>query len=161
MLDIIYVAAMGFLDRIRGDKFLGNKTLKTLLYAWTVTALLGISFTYMTIPFILAFWLGASIGWGEPYGATIDGRKMRHDRYEWWQVGPIKRSVRLAIIVRGLLWGLPISVLGVLAANPMIILAGVAYILAFPIALFTTRDWEKSEWVRGWIAGAFLLVVGL
>jgi hypothetical protein len=158
LVSTVFIA--GLLDRVRGDKFGYSKAVEQIVYGWFVADSICHGFDEWTIPFVAAFVTGAAIGWGKPYGAFIRGEPMETGvKLHWWQVGSLKTNVRLAIIARGGLWGAPILLLGNLGHLPEISIVGVAYIIAFPLALFTARDWELSESVRGWIAMALIQVV--
>jgi len=57
---------------------------------------------------MVLFAIGESWGWGRPLGELIVGHSTAD--YEWYQKGILKKPIP-ALIVRGFLWGLPVSLL--------------------------------------------------
>jgi hypothetical protein len=155
---------MGLLDRVRGDSFGLSKGIEQVIYGLFIAVYVINLDPFSSVAFAACFALGSSIGWGEPLGAYLHNIAMRQNNLEWWQVSILKTDVKLALIARGVLWGLPLILLSYLLNDESIALAGMAYMLAFPFAVFVAakegKDWEFQEWLRGCLAGALIYVFG-
>lgn len=166
MQEILTVLVMGMLDRVRGDSFGVSKGAEQTLYGLFVAVFaVHLSFIHSLL-FAACFVLGSSIGWGGPLGAYLAQHETQDPQtFEWWQVSILKTNLMLALIFRGFLWGFPLIVLSYFLDNQLIGAAGIAYILAFPLAITIARKrndaWELQEWLRGFLAGALIILFGL
>lgn len=148
---------LALFDRMRGGGWFRYSHLAGMLGMGVVVSLIlnlhGWVFGYG----VLAVMLGASFGWGNPLGAAFDGRPMG-SAYEWWQVGILRRSVILALLARGAMWGIPLA--------PMIPLAPVAFAIPFALSPYLARvipwrgdRWAILEFTRGAMTGSLLYLV--
>ena len=165
-----FLAALmcGPLDRLRGHPthILNFRILDKLLYAVVLVLSLGYSPRSDQFGFlVVAMMLGMSPGWGAPLGAALRGVSMNPRDLEWWQFGVLQQNAWLALSARGVLWGLPASLVALLYWDPLPLIYMPIFAVAMPLAaLLGPRlplrddDWGRSEWLRGWLAGAMLLV---
>lgn len=161
-MTLLLIFLSGLLDRVRGDHFNffsdWSRGPDMFAYGWVIAALMGHPMDWFTLPIIAALMLGMSPGWGEPVGAGLFGREMAQSNLEWWQVGPLKNSVPLALIARGAMWGAPCLLLLPWLPNAWTPL--LAYSIAFPVSIYLMRDtpvsWEWAERVRGWMAAVII-----
>ena len=114
---------------------------------------------------VAAMIAGMSPGWGAPMGAALGGRSsMPQDDLEWWQVGVLARSVPLALVARGAIWGAPVAALAPIVGDPVLLWFLPAYAVAMPASIYVVRGlevrdtWAAAEWVRGYMAAAIVLV---
>lgn len=174
ILELIAALACGPLDRLRGHPkhLFGKRIFDKLAYGLALAVALGYSHDpalLATLSLLLA--VGMSPGWGEPMGAILGRRAMHLELLEWWQMGRLLvTNAWAALVARGLLWGAPLIPLSVylgewklLAVGPAMSLAFVLGMLLGPRLKFIERNdaWGRCEWVRGWIAGALLLLIGV
>ena len=109
---LLIVLFMGAADRVRGDAYhlLFSRFSDKFAYGWLVAALMGHPWDIYTGPTIAAVAIGSSFGWGGVVGAGLYGWSQH--RLAWWQVGPLRSNVWLALTFRGAMWGacfLPIA----------------------------------------------------
>ncbi len=165
---LLLVLCAGFFDRIRGDQFdLFSRTVEKLVYGWIIATLAGHGQDAYTIPFAILFAFGISPGWGNPIGAALNRLSpdvhrnfllMQHApaEFETWQIGILRKNTYLALVVRGIITGIPIILTGLWIES---IIVMTAYAIAFPLAcrianIFNNPgDWGHQEYFRGWIAG--------
>jgi hypothetical protein len=175
----------GLMDYVRGRGWTFLPYLKQLAIVtngYLLAVLSGHALDYYTIVYIVLFWGGISIGYGNPWGAAIHGRTPREQynhylalylsggydhkpKFEWWQTLKITRNnTYAALLVRGLLFA-PFLIIG---AWPVL----TAYAIAFPLAGYVSyriSEWqnkpdkrfEYGEFVRGEIAGGVVYVFGI
>lgn len=167
LMKVLLAYSCGLIDRFRGDKVdvLYSKSVEATVYGLMVAAIMGFNLLEATL--FAGLWLvGAAFGWGCPLGAYLADKPMKPEDLEWWQVGPLKKSVMFALIVRGVMWGLPVAAVGYL--NPLAYAWPVAMGIIFPLALIITRyynnivnvpGWETQEFVRGWLVGIVALAL--
>ncbi|MHB1176060.1 MAG: hypothetical protein ACYCZJ_13155 [Sulfuriferula sp.] len=164
---LIFLSAVA--DRVRGDRiriwyFDSNHRLPAYIFlGWTFAALSGHVLDWLTLPIMLAIIAGASPGLSQPMGALLNGGTDQGEP-ERWQVGMLKTNALLACIVRGVMWGLPVSLLAYF--DHRLIWALPAYAIAFPGAILVARyllksDWEKAEFLRGGIAASLFILFGM
>jgi hypothetical protein len=162
---ILAFLVAGFADRLRGDDYdlsPWRKAGDSAVYGLAVAVCLAPS-TWWTYPVFIALWIaGASIGWGEPMGAALEGRSMERDRLEWWQFGFFARNAWAALALRGVIWGgctLPLAVFD------RRFLFALAMTGVMPLAAWIgkatgpKRSWVVQECVRGWLIAAVALAV--
>lgn len=156
-LNIIFC---GFIDRMRGDPaHIVNRTFEKLLYGVAVGLLsVGTDSLPILASFAALFSLGSSAGWGEPLSSALYGKAIRLDHCEWWQVGPLRKNVTLALVARGLIWGAPCALLAfwdLRALEPLMM--AVCFPLSVYIAKLIKADyinlWETNEVIRGLLIG--------
>ena len=159
-LQLLLVWACGFFDRIRGDKLdvPYGKTVEAIIYGAAVGAITGFR-EWELLLFALLWALGASFGWGTPIGAGLGRHGMDQTDLEWWQFGVLKTNVKLALAFRGLMWG--VCVLPLAYFDMRAVLFVPAMTIIFPAAIYIWRNWEGQEYVRGWMAGAAALLIGM
>ena len=158
-MTLLLIFLSGLMDRVRGDHFNffrdWSRGPDMAAYGWVIAALMGHPQDWFTLPIIAALMLGMASGWGEPMGAGLFRRKMFQDRLEWWQIGPLKDNVFLALTARGVMWGLPCLLLLPWLPNAWLPLA--AYTVAFPASIYLVRllspiaAWA-SDRISGWLA---------
>jgi hypothetical protein len=168
MMELAAIPILAALDRLRGSDVGIGKTPEALLYGLTTALLLfGIEPWQPGIvaAFLVLFWAGSAPGWGQPIGWLIDGRKS--GEYEFWQKGPLQNYVHLAVIVRGLIWALPVAPLYYLDHRV------IAFLIAMPLAFYgaaliakallkwTIHAWEAHEWIRGALLGLIIILTRL
>jgi hypothetical protein len=160
------IIVCGALDRLRGSGIIpGGKTAFKVLYALFVFGLIeGHGWPFL-LSFSLGFVVGESIGWGEPLGAFIGSRELNEDRLEWWQIGPLAESPGLAVLFRGLLWGLctlPACLFSLRSVLIFIWAITLAFFLAALICRLWARHddyaWEAHEFVRGVLLAIFIFL---
>ena len=165
-LQLLALALCGPLDRLRGHHahLFGLRIADKLAYSLAL-ALVAAPADPVAMPFImLAMMLGMSPGWGEPMGAILDGRAMRPEALEWWQKGPTVEDPRKALVVRGVLWGVPIIPVAIWFEDWSLLGMILAFAIAMPLAMHAARfeigqdKWGNVEYARGWIAGAIVLL---
>jgi hypothetical protein len=158
----------GNLDRLRGDTFdLMNtsKTVEALLYGLCVAICFqsGLWWAYITFPVL---WLaGASPGWGIPLGCAVTKQDMRLSN-EWhnWQIGILRKNVWLALAFRGLIWGVPPSLLGFFDPR---FFSCLFMVIVFPAAAWFDRNydvfgtWKDQEYYRGWMIAAIAIATAI
>lgn len=151
-------------DRFRGS---GSTTIKC---DWNAAFLFAL-IIFMLYPnlsgweiFLLGilYKLGESSGWGEPLGALFDNREMTEERLEWWQKGILARNIDVAVLFRGFMWSVPISLFFAYYISPILaIVTVVSTVISFYVSpLIVTRlikfdagtdTWGKMEEVRGFL----------
>lgn len=178
-MEYLLILLSGVMDRVRGSgvvHFGIGKATDQLLYGWLFAAILGYPFSLETIFLTLSFVLGVSFGWANPTGGALrkDWSSMNPDnfegargnQYEWWQIGIMRTNPYIALIFRGLLWGLPIAVMGYIIGVNEALLALPAFMIAMPLAVFIAaytphwygeNTWEAQEFYRGLMASAFVV----
>ncbi len=163
MIELLYIPALAFIDRLRGSQDGIGKTPETLIYGLLVATLLfGYSEWGLSILFAILFLAGASIGWGQPIGWLISGKKSGN--YEWWQIGILRDNPHLAVYCRGLLWTIPvlpliafdIRVSYFAAAMPMAFYAA-ALISHYTVKRGMKYAWEAHECIRGGLLATMIM----
>jgi hypothetical protein len=152
MEQLLAVPLCAFLDRLRGDSrgFGGFAEAATM---GLILSLLIAPLSWWSLAIAMAWAIGASTGWGTPLSAAIKQEPMG-PKFEWWQVGILKRSTYLALTVRGLMWGLPSLLLIAYLPNVWVLTLGMG--IAFPLSCYLstltpTYSFESSKWnFKGW-----------
>lgn len=165
MIEYLTIPAAAVLDRLRGDAKGPPKFLESIVYGLVIGFALGLPYDdWQLYAFGVLFAAGAAPGWGEPLGAVFDKRGMFPERLERWQVGPLAKNVPLALIARGIIWGLPVLIL--IPWHLDVIVVPVVYAFVFPIAAYVAyaikknKGWELMEYLRGGLA-ALLIILAL
>lgn len=166
--ELVALAISGPLDRLRGDArhILGARILDKIALGVCMAVLAGYPHPTLWAALIVAAMIaGMSPGWGAPMGAALGGRSsMPQDDLEWWQVGVLARSVPLALVARGAIWGAPVAALAPIVGDPVLLWFLPAYAVAMPASIYVVRGlevrdtWAAAEWVRGYMAAAIVLV---
>ena len=163
--ELVAALACGPVDRLRGSaRGLPSKTLELALYG----LLIGIAMGLLPSPWLYAvaalFALGGAPGWGEPLGAALEKRPMLGQRLEWWQVGPLQTDVRLAIVARGALWGVPCLLVAPWAPHAVLLVPIMAFAMLAAVYIGLAFEeflewnaWHVMEVSRGLIAGILVL----
>lgn len=131
---VVAALAVGLFDRCRGsDAGSTIRAICTLLSGSILTMLAAGEYTPFAMVGAFLWWLGEKPGWGTPMG-MYSGFKPKPDHsYERWQIGDtLKKNYRLAVAVRGLMWGAPMLLL--YQWMPTIVVVPLAMMCAFPIA---------------------------
>lgn len=169
IFDLIYIPILGFMDRLRGSSFGIGKTPEAFIYGLFVSGLLfGIPQNYhsgiVNISFALLFLAGSSLGWGQPIGWMISGNKT--GKYESWQKGILEDNVHLAVLTRGLIWGLPSLILLYWTKDviPFAVSIPISFYLAAFISKFLVKKeikyaWEFHEVLRGILLGSGIILI--
>lgn len=166
---LIFMA--GLCDRMRGAGFdFGLRIIDQLVYGWVIAAVLGHPFDPLTPAIAAAFALGSAPGWGGTSAAIMHRRDLNRADLLSWQVGILARNKWLSATARGVIWGLPVALLGWF--DPRLIAAVVvmpaAYIGAAWLAGFfpakgenakTGSPWAWMESMRGWLAAGLFAVL--
>jgi len=154
----------GVADRIRGDGFGYNRNLEKLFYGWIIATIAGVGLSVWTIPIAILFALGSTFGWGMPFGWYLFGRDPIHHNEstkEWWQVGSLWKHPFISLIVRGILWGLPLLTVAYWVPVTYVIAGSIA--VAFPLSAFISKHtvdeskWEVAETLRGFLCGVLIV----
>lgn len=152
------------LDYLRGkDK---HRAVYKFFYGLVVCLVAGVT-GWVLIPGAILFGLGISIGWGKPLGDGLRGQSIpTKEHYERWQIGPLRKSVHLALAARGILTGLPLILITYFhhwvwlkVALAFAVAFPLAVYLAYQIAVFRRKhvgDWNHQEILRGFIAVSLL-----
>lgn len=162
------IILLALLDRLRGSSYLEFRGYRIgrvigqlgmgLVAAWALE-LDGWQYWYAASVVIL----GSMQAWGEPLGAAFEGRDMNHANLEYWQRGILARNIPLALVFRGLMWGVLLVIV-----NP---LAPLAFVVPFVVTPYLARwfypslankhfeRWALMELTRGAMTGAGLLIV--
>lgn len=167
--NIMFVLCLGALDRLRGSGWIpGTKALFQILYGVATAFLLcrsDISPQFI-LTFSAFFTLGISFGWGEPLGAYISNRPLKIENLEKWQFGILKKNAALAVLFRGLLWGictLPAAYYSISLTLIFIASITISFFLAASITrLWAKKDviaWELHEFIRGSLLGLVILII--
>jgi len=169
MIELLFGLLCGPLDRIRGDRFhlLNSRLVDKLAYGAAIAAAAGLYNQPLALLLVaIAMAIGMSPGWGTPYGAFLDQRPMDPIDQEWWQVGILKRHTQLALLARGVIWGLPIVpvalYLGQLTLLLLIPIISVSFIVALYLTRLMPKDrdlWADSETFRGLLIGVSTAVI--
>lgn len=134
----------------------------------------------------MALWAsGARPGWGYPMGQVVLGKVQHRFQHpdatpEWWQVWRLKDWPVASLVVRGLMWGVPLSPLFKIAVKrrwtlpvvifvvamaswwlwshvPALVTLPVAMAVAMPVAALIDRAvpyrYRAGEWIRGALMG--------
>jgi len=171
---LILALTLGPLDAARGGRYIPHvrASIATLAYSFVVAWLL-VGWHWSLVLVALAFRLGESMGWGCPLGAALRGEPMDAAScprgLESWQVGVFARNAWAALVARGALWGMPITLVGVsiqdthLLAMPLVMAAAMVSAPALVRAVNGWRPsdhlWGSQEWLRGWLVGLMLIAV--
>lgn len=160
---IVFPIIFACMDRLRGSSFGIGKTPEALMYGSVVSLLLiGYADPWFNLAFSILFLAGSSLGWGQPIGWLISGNKTGN--YENWQKGILQDNPHLAVIVRGLIWGLCPVILVYWKFD--IITFVIAMPIAFYLAAITSKiilskghiiAWELHEYLRGFYLGIFII----
>lgn len=180
---LLCVAVLGYLDRFRGSDRLDIKKavngIDTLVFGMVIALLIGVNSLLLAAALAVLWLIGERPGWGEPIGTALHPeRTMRPDHLEWWQIGLFARSVPMALLLRGLIWGAPTLIL--LPWVPAVATIPPAMAIAFFAAPYIARKfcsyatqwswplpptdkgiWDKMEAIRGWLFGLLLLIFNL
>ena len=167
--NMMFILLLGALDRLRGSGWIpGTKAMFQVLYGLATAWLLcgGDIFPSFILVFSLFFTVGVSIGWGEPLGAFIANRPLKIENLEVWQVGMLKKNATLAVITRGLIWGLctlPAAYYSLNLTLTFILSITISFFLAaFITRLWVRKDvvaWEIHEFIRGSLLGLVILII--
>lgn len=145
------IILLGYLDRLRGtgERFITGDT--RLLMGWCLAAIYGHEWDSLTLPFVALFAVGESFRWGGAMQAATEGR---------WT----------PLLVRGLLWGAPMALLGFW--DRTLVLMPIVFATAMPAALWLSRKsvvvtfpwcesgwWERMEYLRGWIIAGISVIL--
>lgn len=168
---LIFLA--GLCDRLRGAGFdFGTRLIDQLTYGWVIAAVLGHPFDPLT-PAIAAAWaLGSAPGWGDTSSAIMQRRELDRLELNSWQVGMLATNKWASAFARGLIWGLPVALLGWFDPRLInaVLVVPIAYIGAAWLAGFlpdkkanapTGSPWGWMEALRGWLAAAMFAAAGL
>ena len=172
LLELIAALACGPLDRLRGHPkhLFGKRIFDKLAYGAAASLAMGYVEPGIVAMIAALLALGMSPGWGAPMGAILGGERMRIELLEWWQIGPMARNPWAAVAGRGVLWGAPLIPLAVYLDAWALLLAMPAMSIAFAVGMVLgprlrfiepADAWGRCEWVRGWCAGALLLLIGV
>lgn len=174
MLVVGVVAALlcGPLDRLRGHErhILGQRALDKLAYGAALALALGVRdpLTGVVLAGLLVW--SMSPGWGDSMGAIVERRPMDPARREWWMVGRARTDPHLALVCRGVVWGLAGVPVAIWQGDARYLALIPIYALAMPAAMVARRwawwrferdAYGRCEWLRGWLAGFAALAVGL
>lgn len=172
-MELLLIYFAGLCDRLRGAGFdFGLRIIDQLTYGWVIAAVLGHPFDSLTPAIAAAFALGSAPGWGDTSSAIMQRRELDKVELNSWQVGILATNKWLSAAARGVIWGLPVALLGYF--DPRLISAIVvmpaAYIGAAWLAgllpakstgAITGSPWAWMESMRGWMAGGlFVLIAG-
>ena len=166
---LIFLA--GLCDRLRGAGFdFGTRLTDQITYGWVIAAVLGHPFDPLTPAIAATFALGSAPGWGDTSSAIMQRRDLDPLELNRWQVGILAKNKWLSATARGVIWGLPVSLLGWF--DPRLIAAVVvmpaAYIGAAWLAGFfpakaenarTGSPWAWMESMRGWMAASLFALL--
>lgn len=167
--NMMFIFILGFLDKARGSGWIhGTKAMFQVLYGLATAWLLcgGDIFPSFILIFSLFFTVGVSIGWGEPLGAFISGREMKLENLEAWQFGILKKNTTLAVIFRGLIWGictLPAAYYSINLTLTFIVSITLSFFLAALITKLWVKEniiaWEIHEFIRGTLLAIIILII--
>lgn len=169
IINLIFIFSLGLLDKLRGSGWItGTKAIFQVLYGMATAYLL--CFNDINPSFILIFsaffTLGISFGWGEPLGAFIANRPLKLENLESWQFGILKKNAALAVIFRGLLWGLctlPAAYYSLNLTLTFILSITISFFLAALITRLWSREnviaWELHEFIRGTLLAVIILLI--
>lgn len=173
-MEILAALLCGPLDRLRGHEthIFNLRIFDKFFYALVLAAALGYGFdTWATAWLVVAMMLGMSPGWGTPLGAALSRTGMDRQELEWWQFGILERNAWLALAARGVIWGFPAVLVSFLYWDWKPLVYVPIFAIAMPLAAYLgpmvklpvdrNDSWGRSEWIRGWLAGAMLLAVNL
>lgn len=163
---LLLVMVSAISDRLRG-------TGKYLLgHAWAAVQGASIAYLLGARGLVLGsfagfWWIGASIGWGEPLGAVLERRKQVPSNHEWWQVGGLQNPGNeiLSLVMRGALWGfflLPMAIIDphylIMIPIMSIVFPASALLARAPTGVVVPYDtWALSEFLRGLLAASFVV----
>ena len=164
MIGLFCILTNAFGDRLRGGLWhkplgISNTLYGSFIFTGCMVLLLGLSPLESSVV-LLASLLGSAPGWGEPLGSYLRGQPQRKAKLEWWQKDYLELSSKTSLLVRGFMWGLPISLVLIVFGYS---LAGVTVLLAYTFAMLAAPalakerrslkgvqgDWEMQEWIRG------------
>ncbi len=161
------VIACAMFDRARGDKFdLIDRAAEQIMYGLAIAFCSG-QFGWQSLVVAGLWWIGCSVGWGEPLGAFLDRRDMDYSNLQSWQFGPFATSPALALLLRGWIWGLPLLAAGyfidwrwyfVAALMPLPVIGAPWIARATNWRWLAPSTWEQQEYYRGLLSG--ILVAG-
>lgn len=152
-MSILYTLSLGFSDRLRGSGwFKYSHTIGLLLMGVIIALMLKVSL-WPLVYTVAAVTLGGSVGWGNPLGAAYDGREMGTD-YEWWQVGVLRNSTLASVAFRGLMWGILLTPVSLIASGAIFL----SFIIAPYLARATRMSWGWMEFTRGLLMGLMITI---
>lgn len=172
-MELLLIYLAGLCDRLRGAGFdFGLRIIDQLTYGWVIAAILGHPVDLLTPAIAAAFALGSAPGWGDTSSAIMQRRELNPLELNRWQIGILEKNKWASAAARGVIWGLPVALLGffdpvliaALAAMPIAYI-GAAYLAGFfpgkNDGAFTGSPWGWMESMRGWLAGALFTLAGL
>jgi len=161
-LVVVAAVACGIFDRVRGsDAGSTIRALCTVLAGNVLVLLAAGEYTPFALVGGFLWWLGEKPGWGTPMGMYAGYDPAPTNSYEKWQVtDALKKNYRLAVAVRGLMWGAPMLVL--YHWVPQVVVIPLAMAVAFPAACEFGQlqrkhiDFKKGDyhWVTEFTRGA-------
>lgn len=173
---IVYLA--GWANRARGSSSFGfTKIVDYLLLCTALSILLGLNGTAALLFPLVA--ICTMIGYGEAWGKAINGLHMETKDWEDWQkiTRPDNTKPYHSLIVYGFIHALLIT--PIIYFQPTVIFFALSLPLVWPLAVYLgskTQDgkpwpwyaktirhnnWEKAEWILGWLMGLSALFTGL
>lgn len=166
-LTLFLIISCCMFDRARGDKFdLIDRAAEQIMYGISIAFCSGL---FDGRSFVIAglWWVGCSVGWGEPLGAFLGCLRMNPAKLQNWQWGPWAKSAVLALVVRGWIWGAPLISAGYFIDWQWYL---VALLMPIPVVVapwiarkanlaFLGSTWEQQEYYRGGIAAALVVLI--
>ncbi len=186
-MTILLIFLSGLCDRLRGAGFdFGLRIIDQLTYGWVIAALIGHPLDPLTPAIAIAFALGSAPGWGDSSGSILHRRELKQEELNSWQIGILRKNKWLSAIARGMIWGLPVALLGffdvklvyALVVMPVAYIGG-AYLGGFfpgkeyqnmkpedmslmdKIKKIISGQWPWMETIRGWLAGSLFYLVNI
>jgi len=151
---MIYILMSSIADRARGTR---------AIFVWLFAYILAQPFDSYLL--MLAIVLGESAGWGAPLSAFIY-RKINLKDKEWWETKYLVKHPKLAVITRGIMWGLPVLLVGLYLSSFKIAILSIAFPLSFTAGAYLARivnkgKWDLMEYSRGFLLGTFFYIVSI
>ena len=161
-LVVVAAVACGILDRLRGSEAHGTlRAIGTLIVGSILTMLAAGDYTPFAMVGAFLWWLGEKPGWGAPMGMYFGSKPKSNHDYEKWQItDKLKKDRRLAVAVRGLMWGLPMLVL--YSWVPQVVIIPPAMAIAFVLACeigSRIESWWITEFLRGLLCAVFVALM--
>lgn len=174
MLELIAVLTASASDRVRGsgDTFYMSSS---LWGAVLFCAALYIATGELMQLVAIGYMVGELAGWGHVLGSVYSRRLLTDRKTSSWQIGILKTNMFLALVVRGLIWGVPVGLCGAAYGAwiglSLFIAVSVSFVAAPYLARLHKRvredreggiewqNWQRGENIRGALCILIILIM--
>lgn len=168
------IAIASISDRVRGSGetfFVSSAVWGALLF---VTSLY-VAFGYWMPLVALGYLLGEIAGWGHVLGSALSKDVLENRTPSSWQIGFLKTNIFAALVVRGLIWAVPVALCAAAYDVRLAVAVFFGFLVSFVTAPYIARqftklrddrtggivwqNWMRMEHIRGALCMLIILIM--